>query len=30
MNKILTLLSLLSRMEQNSETETKKLETNYI
>ena len=30
MNKILTLLSLLSRMELNSETETKKLETNYI
>ena len=30
MNKILTLLSLLSRMELNSETEAKKLETNYI
>ena len=29
MNKILTLLSLLSRMELNSETEAKKLETNY-
>ena len=30
MNKILTLLSFLSRMELNSETEAKRLETKYI
>ena len=30
MNKILTLLSLLSRMELNSKTEAKRLETKYI
>lgn len=30
MNKILTLLSLLSRMEQNSGTETKKLDKLHL